>query len=58
MADATRFYIGGEWVAPSTSVTTDIVNPANRSVVGQVALGGPADAEAAIAAARDRKSVV
>ncbi|ABD27035.1 aldehyde dehydrogenase [Novosphingobium aromaticivorans DSM 12444] len=52
MADATRFYIGGEWVAPSTSVTTDIVNPANRSVVGQVALGGPADAEAAIAAAR------
>lgn len=52
MADATRFYIDGAWVAPATVKRADIVNPADRSVVGQVALGGPADAEAAIAAAK------
>ncbi|MBB3859515.1 aldehyde dehydrogenase (NAD+) [Novosphingobium hassiacum] len=52
MADATRFYIDGAWVAPTGSARADIVNPANRAVVGQVALGGPADAEAGIAAAK------
>lgn len=52
MADATRFYIDGAWVAPIGSTRADIVNPADCSVVGQVALGGPADAEAAIAAAK------
>ena len=49
---ATRFYINGRWVAPSTSARQPIINPADRSVVGQVALGGPDDARAAIAAAR------
>ncbi|WP_298287886.1 aldehyde dehydrogenase family protein [Novosphingobium sp.] len=52
MADATRFYIDGAWVAPSTGTQADIINPADRSVVGQVALGGPDDAKAAIAAAK------
>ncbi|WP_225007076.1 aldehyde dehydrogenase family protein [Novosphingobium percolationis] len=52
MADATRFYIDGQWVAPSGDARAAIVNPADRSVVGEVALGTPADAEAAIAAAR------
>ena len=52
MADATRFYIDGSWVMPSGSARADIVNPADRSVVGQVALGCPADADAAIAAAK------
>lgn len=52
MADATRFYINGSWVGPSGSARAAIFNPADRSVVGEVALGGPADAEAAIAAAK------
>ena len=52
MADATRFYIGGQWVEPSGKARAPIVNPADRSVVGEVALGGAADADAAIAAAK------
>jgi aldehyde dehydrogenase (NAD+) len=44
MADATRFYINGSWVGPSGSARAAIFNPADRSVVGEVALGGPADA--------------
>ena len=50
MTDATLFYIDGAWVAPVGQARADIVNPANRAVVGQVALGTPADAQAAIAA--------
>ena len=52
MTDATLFYIDGAWVAPVGQARADIVNPANRAVVGQVALGTPADAQAAIAAAK------
>ncbi|MGC6328571.1 aldehyde dehydrogenase family protein [Rhizorhabdus sp. FW153] len=52
MADATRFYIDGQWVAPVGGAQAPIVNPADRSIIGEVALGGPADARAAIAAAR------
>lgn len=52
MADATRFYIDGSWVSPLGGARAAIVNPADRSSVGEVALGGPADAEAAIAAAK------
>jgi len=52
MADTAHFYIGGSWVSPSGDARAAIVNPADRSVVGEVALGGPADAEAAIAAAK------
>lgn len=52
MADATRFYIDGAWVAPVGDARAAIVNPADRSVIGEVALGTPADAEGAIAAAK------
>ncbi|MEJ2409016.1 MAG: aldehyde dehydrogenase family protein [Novosphingobium sp.] len=52
MADATRFYIDGKWTKPKGTARTPIVNPADRSIVGEVALGAPEDAEAAIAAAR------
>lgn len=52
MADATHFYIDGAWVAPLGSARANIVNPADRSIVGEVALGGAADADRAIAAAK------
>jgi aldehyde dehydrogenase (NAD+) len=52
MADATRFYIDGQWVEPGGRGRAAIVNPADRSIIGEVALGTPKDAEAAIAAAR------
>lgn len=52
MTGATRFYIEGRWVSPVDAELADIVNPATGAAIGQVALGGAADAETAIAAAR------
>ncbi|MCC0036796.1 MAG: aldehyde dehydrogenase family protein [Hoeflea sp.] len=48
-----RFYINGEWVAPSQGATLiDVINPATEESVAKVPLGTSADAEKAIAAAR------
>jgi len=48
---ATRFYVNGRWIAPAGGATAPIVNPADRTEIGRVALGAPADAERAVAAA-------
>jgi len=45
-------YIGGEWVSGSGG-TEAVINPANERVIGHAPLGSAADAEAAIAAARE-----
>ncbi|MFM2288215.1 MAG: hypothetical protein RL684_1358 [Pseudomonadota bacterium] len=50
--DATRFYIDGAWRAPRSAGRLPIVNPADRSIVGEVALGSAEDAGDAVAAAR------
>ncbi|HEY9415849.1 MAG TPA: aldehyde dehydrogenase family protein [Pseudonocardia sp.] len=50
--NATKFYIDGAWVAPSSSERLDVINPATEEVVTQIALGSEKDAELAIAAAR------
>ncbi len=47
-----RMYIDGEFVAAPDGAVFDNVNPATEEVLGQVADGGPADMQAAIAAAR------
>ena len=48
-----RFYINGEWVAPSPrSGLIDVINPATEDSVTRVAIGTQADAEKAIRAAR------
>jgi aldehyde dehydrogenase (NAD+) len=47
-----RLYIGGEFRDARSGAVFDNVNPATEEVIGQVADGGPADMEAAIAAAR------
>ncbi|ODU68603.1 MAG: aldehyde dehydrogenase [Novosphingobium sp. SCN 66-18] len=52
MADTTRFYIGGRWIAPHGADRAPVINPADLSTVAEVALGDADDAEAAIAAAR------
>ncbi|MGD9988211.1 aldehyde dehydrogenase family protein [Pseudonocardia sp.] len=52
MPNADRFYIGGEWVAPTTTGTTAIVDPSTEQEIGRVALGGTADVDRAVAAAR------
>jgi aldehyde dehydrogenase (NAD+) len=51
-ANATKFYIDGAWVPPSSSERLDVINPATEEVVTQIALGSEKDAELAIAAAR------
>ncbi len=47
-----QFYINGQWVAPLTSVTLDVINPATEVPIATIAMGGPDDVDAAVAAAR------
>lgn len=46
------FYIGGEWVAPSTGAKLDVISAVTEEVYLQVAEAGEADMNRAIAAAR------
>ncbi|WP_404479800.1 aldehyde dehydrogenase family protein [Novosphingobium sp. BL-52-GroH] len=52
MRNYTQFYIDGQWVAPVTPRTTEVVNPATEAVSGTISLGSPADVDKAVAAAR------
>ena len=52
MRDDTRFYINGEWVEPAVPKTLDVINPANEEVCGRISLGGAADVDRAVAAAK------
>ena len=47
-----RFYIGGDWVQPSSQDTIDVVNATTEEVMGRVPEGTPADVDSAVAAAR------
>lgn len=47
-----QFYIDGSWVQPSSRAVIDVINPADESVAGQVALGDGHDVDKAVAAAR------
>ncbi|GAA1822066.1 aldehyde dehydrogenase family protein [Actinomadura chokoriensis] len=48
-----QFYIGGQWVAPRGGTTAEVVNPATEQPIASIAMGGPDDVDAAVAAARD-----
>ncbi|MGE3253577.1 aldehyde dehydrogenase family protein, partial [Pseudonocardia sp.] len=54
MRNADRFYINGEWVSPRSTAgaTLDVLDPSTEKPVATVALGGAADVDAAVAAAR------
>jgi len=52
MHDALQFYIDGRWVDPASPKTLDVINPATEQVAGRVSLGGQADVDVAVAAAR------
>ncbi|MEM7217419.1 MAG: aldehyde dehydrogenase family protein [Pseudomonadota bacterium] len=52
MQHSQQFYINGEWVAPTTSDSLDVINPANEEVIGQIAMGGAEDINRAVAAAK------
>jgi aldehyde dehydrogenase (NAD+) len=51
-AHADKFYIDGTWVAPVAARSLPVINPADETVIGDVALGGAADVDRAVAAAR------
>jgi aldehyde dehydrogenase (NAD+) len=47
-----KFFIGGQWVAPSTQAAIDVHNAGTGEVMGSVPAGGEKDIQAAVAAAR------
>ena len=52
MKEALQFYIGGQWVDPASPKTLDVINPATEQPVGRISLGGQADVDSAVAAAK------
>jgi len=52
MRDYRKFYIDGQWVDPVQPQTLDVINPATEAVAGVISLGGRADVDKAVAAAR------
>jgi len=52
MRDYRKFYIDGRWVEPAAAKTWEVRNPATDEVAGTISLGGAADVDRAVAAAR------
>jgi aldehyde dehydrogenase (NAD+) len=52
VAHADRFFIGGEWVAPSSDATIDVIDSTTEELYYTVAEAAPADISRAVAAAR------
>lgn len=47
-----QFFIDGAWVAPARAATLDVINPATEQAYTQISLGGAADVDRAVAAAK------
>ncbi|MCB1258080.1 MAG: aldehyde dehydrogenase family protein [Microthrixaceae bacterium] len=47
-----KFYINGQWVDPTGSETSEVIDSATEEVIGRVPMGTSADVDAAVAAAR------
>jgi aldehyde dehydrogenase (NAD+) len=47
-----NFYIDGRWVEPSEARPFDVIDPSTEESIARIALGGPKDVDAAVAAAR------
>jgi aldehyde dehydrogenase (NAD+) len=52
MAHEMQFYIDGEWVDPIAPRPFDVIDPATEETYAQISLGGKADVDRAVAAAR------
>jgi aldehyde dehydrogenase (NAD+) len=52
MKEYLKFYINGEWVAPTVPKTWDVINPATEEPIGRISLGSAADVDKAVIAAR------
>lgn len=47
-----QFYINGAWVDPINGTELDVINPSTENVCATISLGGQADTDAAVAAAK------
>ncbi|GAA1799044.1 aldehyde dehydrogenase family protein [Luedemannella flava] len=52
LAGRDRLYLDGGWVAPAGADAIEVTDPTTEEVIGTVPAGGPADVDAAVAAAR------
>lgn len=52
MLEKTNFYINGTWVAPLAANPHPVINPANEEPFAHISLGGAADLDRAVSAAR------
>jgi len=52
MPDTRHFYIDGAWVAPRDGRDFDVIDPSTEEVCATISLGGQADTDAAVAAAK------
>ncbi len=52
MREYLKFYIDGQWVDPAELRVLDVENPATEQVCGRIAIGGSADVDRAVKAAR------
>lgn len=53
MLDKRTFYINGQWVDPINPVELEVINPSTEEPCATIALGGQADTNTAVAAARN-----
>ncbi|MCG5434223.1 aldehyde dehydrogenase [Mycobacterium sp. MYCO198283] len=53
MSDRHGLYIGGKWSVPATSEVIEVISPHTETPVATVPAAGPADLDAAVAAARE-----
>ncbi len=47
-----HFYINGTWTSPTAGTDLDVINPSTEEVCATISLGGEADTNAAVAAAK------
>ena len=52
MRDCRKFYIDGKWVNPNEVRDRQVTNPATEEPLATISLGGPADVDKAVAAAK------
>ena len=52
MKDLRKFYIDGKWVDPVEAHDFTVINPANEEPLAIISLGGAADADLAVKAAK------
>ncbi len=53
MVEVAASYVAGKWITEAPAETIDVTSPTTGEVLGSVGVAGPAEVDAAVAAARD-----